>query len=63
MTIHFRPGEEESLGVIEQVSYEVSGSTVLAKIESGSMKGTSMRYTITGPNTAQFQMGSLRRIK
>ena len=63
MTVQFRRGEEESMGIIEQVSYEVTGPTVLVKIESGPMRGTSMRYTVTGPDSAQFQAGPMRRIR
>jgi hypothetical protein len=63
MKVQFRRGEEESFGIIEQVSYEVSGDAVLVKIESGPMKGTSARYVLTGPDTAQFAMGTLHRVK
>lgn len=63
VTVQFRPGEEETMGIIEQVTYEVTGQTVLVKIDSGPMKGTSMRYTVTSPDTAQFMAGSMRRVR
>jgi hypothetical protein len=63
MTIQFRKGETEAMGMIEKVSYKVSGNDVLVTCEDGIAKGTTMRYTITGPNTAKTELGSLRRIK
>jgi hypothetical protein len=63
MTIQFRSGESEAMGLIEKVSYERKGSDVIVTTESGPMKGTATRYTITGPSTAQAAFGQLRRVK
>jgi hypothetical protein len=63
MTIHFRNGESEALGMIEKVSYNIKGNQVIVTSRSGPMEGVSARYTITGPNTAVSEFGSLRRIK
>lgn len=63
MTVTFRSGETEALGIIEKVSYEVVGSDVLVTYEDGMMKGTTMRYTITGPNSARTELGELTRVK
>jgi hypothetical protein len=63
MTIHFRHGETEALGIIEKVSYERKGSDVIVNYTSGLMKGSGIRYTITGPNTARCELGTLQRIK
>ena len=63
MTIQFRNGETEAMGMIEKVSYKVSGNDVLITYEAGIAKGTTIRYTITGPNTAKTELGSLQRIK
>jgi len=63
MTVQFRAGETEALGIIEKVSYDQKGQDVIVKYESGLMKGTAMRYTLTSPNTARSELGSLQRIK
>ncbi|WP_232411480.1 MULTISPECIES: hypothetical protein [unclassified Methylophilus] len=63
MTIQFRSGETETLGVIEKVSYKVKGNDVLVTYTEGLAKGMTMRYTITGQNTAQTEMGTLQRIQ
>lgn len=64
MTIHFRDGEMESLGMIEKVSYKIRGNEVIVTSESGPMKGIAARYTVTGPNTAVLSgIGQLTRIR
>lgn len=63
MTVQFRSGETEMLGVIDKVSYEQRGSDVIVHVESGHLKGSAMRYTITGPNSARSELGNLQRIK
>lgn len=63
MTVQFRSGETETLGVIEKVSYEVKGNDVLMTYTDGFAKGMTIRYTITGENTAQNELGVLQRIK
>ena len=63
MTVHFRPGESEALGLIDKVSYQVKGSEVTVTYESGMAKGSAMRFTMTGPNSARSELGSLSRIK
>jgi hypothetical protein len=62
MTVHFRSGETEALGIVEKVSYEKHGQDVIVNYESGLMKGTAMRYTVTAPNTARSELGSLQRL-
>ena len=63
MTVQFRNGETEALGIIEKVSYEVKGNDVIVTYKDGLAKGMAMRYTITGPNTASTQLGVLQRIQ
>lgn len=63
MTIQFRKGESEAMGIIEKVSYEVKGNQVIVTTESGPMKGVAVRYIIKTPNTVTTQIGTLRRIK
>ncbi len=61
-TITFRTGETETFGIIEKVSYKTEGNDVLVTYLDGIAKGTTMRYTITGPNSARTELGSLHRI-
>jgi hypothetical protein len=63
VTVHFRSGETETMGVIEKVSYEVNGNVVTARYRSGLMKGAAARYVLTGPDTARFDIVVLRRIR
>lgn len=63
MTIQFRDGETEALGIIEKVSYEVKGNDVIVTYLGGIAKGMAVRYTMTGPNTARTEIGELQRIK
>ncbi len=62
MTIIFRSGETESLGIIEKVSYRTEGSDVLVTYTDGMAKGMAMRYTMTGADSARTELGSLRRV-
>ena len=61
MTVQFRTGETEALGIIEKVSYEVKGSDVFVKYESGLMKGSAVRFTVTGKDSARSELGVLQR--
>ena len=63
MTITFRSGETEALGMIEKVSYKTQGNDVLVTYLDGMAKGTTIRYTVTGEDSARTALGSLRRIR
>jgi hypothetical protein len=63
ITVQFRSGETESLGMIDKVSYEIKGSDVLVTFKEGMAKGTTLRYTITGNGTARTELGTLQRVK
>lgn len=63
MTVHFRKGESETMGMIEKVSYEVNGNVVVVTSESGPMKGISARYTVSSPNVLTTEFGRLKRVK
>lgn len=63
LTVTYRDGEEETMGIISKVSYEHIGSDVLVTYIDGMAKGTTMRITITGPNTAKSGLGKMTRIK
>lgn len=63
MTITFRKGETEAMGMIERVSYRTEGNDVLVTYLDGLAKGTTMRYTITGQGSARTELGTLKRIR
>lgn len=63
MTVTFRDGETEALGMIEKVSYKVEGNDVLVTSLDGLAKGTTFRYTMTGPDSARTELGNLRRVR
>ena len=63
MVVIFRSGETEALGMIDKVSYKMQGDDVLVTYEDGMAKGTTMRFTITGKDSARTELGSLRRIR
>lgn len=63
MTIQFRSGETEAMGMIEKVSYEVKGDDVIVTYKDGFAKGTAFRYTVTGSNTLRTDLGTLQKIE
>lgn len=63
MTVIYRDGEEESMGMISPVSYEHEGNDVLVTYKDGMAKGTTIRITFTGANSANTGFGKLTRIK
>ena len=63
VTVVFRDNEEESMGLISEVSYKQEGNDILVTYLNGMAKGTTMRVTMTGKNTAVTGMGKLIRIK
>jgi hypothetical protein len=63
MTVTFRQGETEALGMIEKVSYKTEGNDVLVTYLDGLAKGTTLRYTMTGPDTARTELGTLQRVR
>jgi hypothetical protein len=63
MTIAFRPGETETMGIIEQVAYTAEGNVVKVTYKDGMMKGSSTAFTIVDKNTATNPMYTLRRVR
>ena len=45
VTVRFGPGETETMGLIERVSYGIDGNQVIVRYTSGPMKGTAARYS------------------
>lgn len=63
MTVTFRSGETEALGMIEKVSYKTDGNDVLVTYLDGMAKGMTIRYTIISKDSARTALGTLRRIR
>lgn len=63
MTITFRPGETEAMGLVEQVDYKAEGNVVRVTYKNGILKGSSMVFTLVDRNTATNAMYTLRRIQ
>lgn len=63
MTITFRPGETEAMGVIEQVDYATKGNVVKVTYKDGMVKGSSIAFTIVNQNTATNPMYTLHRVR
>jgi hypothetical protein len=60
--VEFRHNETEALGSIDKVRYKRQGNDVLVTYETGLSQGTTVRYTITGPDSARWEYGTLRRV-
>lgn len=63
MTITFRPGETEAMGIVEHVNYKAEGNTVQVTYKDGMMKGSSMKFVLVDRDTATNSMYTLRRVR
>jgi hypothetical protein len=63
MTITFRPGETEAMGVIERVDYATNGNVVKVTYKDGMMKGSAIAFTIVDRNLVTNPMYTLRRVQ
>lgn len=63
VTVTFRSGETEAMGITKKVSYEVRGDDVLVTYEEGATKGTTFRYTVIDANTIRSDSGTFRRVR
>lgn len=63
MTITFRPGETETMGIIEHVDYASEGNAVRVTYKDGMMKGSAMKFVIVDHDTATSPMFTLRRVR
>ena len=63
VTVTFRPGEVEAMGMIKKVSYKIDGDEVLVTYEEGAAKGTSFRYTVIDANTIRSDSGTFHRVR
>jgi hypothetical protein len=63
MTITFRSGETETMGVIEHVDYSTEGNTVRVTYKDGFMKGNAIKFVIVDHDTATNPLYTLHRIR
>ena len=61
MTVTYRSGEEEAMGMISKVSFKEVGNDVLVTYKSGIAEGTTVRFTMVDRDTAASAIGTLRR--
>jgi len=63
VTVTFRPGKAEAMGVTKDVSYETNGNKVLVTYEQGPTKGRTFTYTVIDANTIQSDSGTFHRVR
>lgn len=63
LTVTFRDGETEVLGLIEKVSYEQYGEDVRVTALSGFGEGMAVRYTMLDEDTLTGPFGTMHRIR
>ena len=63
VTVAFRPGEVEAMGMTKKVLYKIEGDEVLVTYKEGATKGTSFRYTVIDANTIRSNSGTFRRVR
>ncbi len=61
-TLTFRPGEMESMGMVDKVTYKVDGKSVLVTATDGLMKGTAARYQLLDPQTIRFMDTTYKKL-
>ena len=63
MTVVYRDGEEEAMGIISKVTYKRDGNDVLVTYTSGMAEGNTVRLTKVDQNTFTSELGTLKRVK
>lgn len=62
VTVTFREGEMEAMGVTKKVSYTTEGRDVLVTYKEGATKGSTFRYTVIDADTIQSESGTFHRV-
>ena len=62
LKVTFRSGETETMGIIEHVSYDVQGKSVIVTYKDGLMKGTAVRFVMVDATTAQAMNLTYRKV-
>jgi len=63
ITVVYREGEEEAMGIISKVSYKHEGNDVIVTYLSGMAEGNSVRFTKVDQDTFRSELGLLKRVK
>lgn len=60
--MEFKRGEVTALNITEKVTYEIKGRDIFVTYKTGVAKGTVVKYTMTGDDSAVTELGTLKRI-
>lgn len=63
VVIDFKPGESDTMGIVEAVDYDVLASQVIVTYKKGPMSGIPQEYLLTSPDTVTSPIGHLERVK
>jgi hypothetical protein len=61
VTVTFRPGEMEAMGLTKKVSYRADDNAVLVTYKEGATKGSTFRYEVIDANTIRSDSGTFHR--
>ena len=63
MTIQFRTGEYEMMGMVVKAKYEIHGNDILVTDADGPMKGVAIHYTLVNQNKLHSAFVDLVRMQ
>ena len=63
VTVTFRLGETEAMGITKKVSYEIDGDEVAVTYKEGATKGRTFTYTVIDANTIRSDSGTFHRVR
>lgn len=63
VTVTFRSGEVEAMGVTRKATYKVKGDEVLVTYKEGAKAGATFRYTVIDANTIRSESGTFHRVR
>ena len=63
VTVTFRTGEVEAMGVTRKVRYKTEGTVVSVTYLEGATKGSTYRYAVIDADTIRSESGPFRRIR
>src|SRR5678815_1302310 len=63
ITVTFRDGESEAMGMTRPVSYRIDGNEVFVTYTEGPRKGATFHYRVIDANTIRSESGILRRVR
>lgn len=63
VTVTFRSGEIEAMGVTKKVSYRTLGDEVLVTYKEGPKQGITSRYTVIDANTIRSDLDTFHRVR